>query len=92
MTTEQTSPRDLNVLLNLGTYQDMSDEEIELVLNYKINQEVNRRFSQGQAASIINGMEQLIIDNNASSMAARNVLKSIIGRTPTLKSVGASNE
>ena len=92
MTTNTENKRELNELLALKTYQGMSDEEIELVLNYKINQEVNHRFSQGKAAAIINGMEQLIIDNNASSAAARDVLQSIIGRTPTLKSVGASNE
>jgi len=39
MTTEEIKPlvRDVNVLLTLGTYQGMSDEEIELVIDFKIN-------------------------------------------------------
>lgn len=31
-------PRDINVLLGMHTYQGMTDEEINLILDYKINQ------------------------------------------------------
>lgn len=30
-----TEPRDLDALLKLGTYQDMSDEEIEIVIEWR---------------------------------------------------------
>ncbi len=33
-------PRDINVLLSLSTYQGMTDEEIDLLLDYKIQQEI----------------------------------------------------
>lgn len=32
-------PRDINVLLALRTYQGMTDEEIDLLIDYKIQQE-----------------------------------------------------
>lgn len=33
-------PRDINVLLSLNTYQGMTDEEIDLLIDYKIQQEL----------------------------------------------------
>ena len=34
--------RDINTLLSLDTYQDMSDDEIEVVINYKIDRAIAR--------------------------------------------------
>lgn len=47
MTTENTTEsvipivRDINVLLSLDTYQGMTDEEIDSVIDYKIEQALN---------------------------------------------------
>lgn len=36
-------PRDINVLLSMNSYQGMTDEEIDMLLDYKIKQAVNSR-------------------------------------------------
>lgn len=35
-TTNENSPRDINVLLLMESYQDMTDEEINMIIDYKI--------------------------------------------------------
>lgn len=37
---EPKKPRSISVLLSLGTYQGMTDEEIDMVFNYKLNLEL----------------------------------------------------
>lgn len=39
--TIEVAPRDISVLMNLDTYQDMTDEEINMVLDFKIQEAVN---------------------------------------------------
>ena len=93
MPTENTqSTRELSVLINLPTYQGMSDAEIDMVIDYKVEIEVRKRISEGNKALNIIQMETLLDQNKASSDAAMNVLKSILGRKPQLNSVEVSNE
>ena len=92
MTTENTnSPRDIGVLLELGTYQGMSDEEIELVINFKVTTEVMRTIGEGNRAMSTLVMEQQIADNADSCRKAHDALQSILGRGPVLQSVEVSN-
>lgn len=86
-TSEETTqePRDINVLLSLETYQGMTDAEIDLVLNYKIDRALSDRELLAKIAAITNKQEQCIADNLASAQAARDMLQSIIDRTfPTV--------
>ena len=48
---EPKKPRDISTLLELGTYQGMTDEEIEMVFKYKLHQEIG-------------GMEVKLLYNN----------------------------
>ena len=71
---EVVEPRDINVLLALDTYQGMTDEEIDLVLDYKIAQATSSAEITVKAAAEIERMEQCIADNRASAQAAYDML------------------
>lgn len=65
--------RDINVLLSLGTYQDMTDEEIESVIQYKINHAIAQHDNERDASVIeqaataqINAYTQ--VANNSQTM------------------------
>lgn len=89
-TTEETTqePRNINVLLSLDTYQGMTDAEIELILNYKIDQAVSSRELLAKIAAITNKEEQCIADNRASAQAAHDMLQSILSSTFPIIPVG----
>jgi len=91
-TNEQQAPRELSTLIGLKTYQGMTDEEINLILNYKIETEVRKRISEGNKAVNIIQMEEMISQNKESSKAAMDVLKSILDKRPILNTVEESNE
>lgn len=92
MTIDNTSPREITELINLKTYQDMTDEEIEIIINYKVDVELRRRLSVGKEASIILEMEQLIAQNKESCDRAMSMLESTLRERPILHSVGGDNE
>lgn len=73
-------PRNINVLLSLDTYQGMSDEEIESVLNYRVDRAVSSRETLARIAAITAREEQVIADNAASAAAARSVIESMVRR------------
>ena len=88
MTTDNNnSPRDIGVLLSLETYQGMTDEEIDLVINYKVTTEVMRAIGEGNRAMSTLVMEQQIADNAESCRMAHDALQSILNRGPVLRSV-----
>lgn len=92
MTTENNNVRELNELINLGTYQGMTDEEIERVISFKVEMEVMRRVSNGTNAANIVKMETLIAEADESRQHAMTVLQSIRNRKPVLQTVGGDNE
>jgi hypothetical protein len=93
MTTENTNTaRDLNTLLNLDTYQGMTDEEIELILNYKIESKVRERIIEASKTINTLKMEALLQQNVESSQRAMSMLQSIRDRKPVLHTVGGGNE
>ena len=92
MTTEATAPRTIGELLALNTYQGMTDEEIDMVMNFKIKTEVMRRLSESDKALTTMSMEQQIADNAESCRMAHDALQSILGRGPVLQSVEVYNE
>lgn len=82
---ESSEPRNINVLLALETYQGMTDVEIELVLNYKVQQALTSQEILLKTAAETTRMEQCIADNQASSQRALDLIESLIGKEfPTL--------
>lgn len=85
---ETQRPRDINVLLELDTYQGMTDEEIDLLLEYKIDHSITQRELAVLAAAEANRAEQCIADNRASAARALDMIQSIIEATfPTVAPV-----
>lgn len=77
---EVQEPRKLDVLLALETYQGMTDEEIQMVLDYKIDQAVASRKTLAEIAAINAKSEQCIADNQASAQAAQDMIQSLVER------------
>lgn len=77
---ETQEPRDINVLLALETYQGMTDAEIEILLNYKINQAVTSRETLANITAITAKQEQCIADNRASAQAMLDMVQSLVDR------------
>lgn len=92
MTTDNNDTRTINELINLTTYQGMSDEEIDTIISYKVNVEVMRRISQGEKTGITMRMETAIAQNEESCKKAQDALESILNRKLVLHSVGGDNE
>ena len=85
---ETQEPRNINVLLELDTYQGMTDEEIDILLNYKIDHEITQRELAILAAAEATRAEQCIADNRASAARALDMIQSIIESTfPTVAPV-----
>lgn len=71
-------PRDINVLLALDTYQGMTDEEIELVFTYKINQSLTSRENLAKIEALNQTMESKIEIQRQSCATTENMLQSLI--------------
>lgn len=59
MTTEIDKPRGIGKLLALGTYQGMTDEEIELILSHKMKEEYNRGIIDGKGSASAKSLERI---------------------------------
>lgn len=84
MTTETISetqePRDINALLALDTYQGMTDAEIDMVLQYRIDRAVTSREVLAKMEAENARMEQCIADNRASAKRALDMVQSLVER------------
>ena len=81
-TTDEQTPRGIVELMNLDTYQGMTDEEIETVINYKVSRALaSAEFTAKMAANNLR-MEQVIADNKASAQRALDMVESLLSREP----------
>lgn len=93
MTTEELTPivRDIDVLLTLGTYQGMSDEEIDIVLQFKIEQALHSEEFQQTISAM---QETQRISQQAALQVAqdtRAMLELELSKTPVFELVGEDN-
>ena len=89
VTTEQT-PRTVQVLLGLDTYQGMTDEEIQSLIDYY--QQVGYDTALGTAQiSIWSDAAQAIVDGSEAHHAELlSVVESIVNKPLTMQEVGTS--
>lgn len=85
-------PRGINVLLNLGTFQGMTDEEIQLVIDYKIKNALSNEKIKLEQAVYIEQMNSEIALRTQAVDEANAIYKEILGKTLKLETVGISNE
>lgn len=64
----EVEPRSISVLLSLGTYQDMTDEEIDMVLDFKIQEAVNS--ANNQAVREQNAQTNAYIERSQASIVS----------------------
>lgn len=85
-------PRDINVLLNLGTFQGMTDEEIQLIIDYKIKYALSEQEIKLKQAVYIEKMNSDIALSTQVANEANDIYKEILGKSLKLETVGTSNE
>lgn len=72
--------RDIGILLSLNTYQDMSDAEIETVLDYKISQALISNEHQNKLAAINYKTQQQLETYRRIEVESTNVLQSMLSQ------------
>lgn len=85
-------PRDINVLLNLGTFQGMTDEEIQMVIDYKIKYALSEQEIKLRQAVYIEKMNSDIALSTQVANEANDIYRDILGKSLKLETVGVSNE
>lgn len=85
-------PRDINILLNLGTFHDMTDEEIQIVIDYKIKYALSEQEIKLKQAVYIEKMNSDIALSTQVANEANDIYKEILGKSLKLETVGTSNE
>lgn len=85
-------PRDINILLNLGTFQGMTDEEIKMVIDYKIKYALSEQEIKLKQAVYIEKMNSDIALSTQVANKANDIYKEILGKSLKLETVGTSNE
>ena len=85
-------PRDINILLNLGTFQGMTDEEIQIVIDYKIKYALSEQEIKLKQAVYIEKMNSDIALSTQAANEANDIYREILGKSLKLETVGASNE
>ena len=97
-----TTTRSINELLRLTTYQGMTDEEIELIIDYKINSALNNAEMTAKINAITTREQQIVADNAANAAAILSMVQSMqqqiepiagigVPQTVTLNSTEVSN-
>lgn len=85
-------PRDINILLNLSTFQGMTDEEIQMVIDYKIKYALSEQEIKLKQAVYIEKMNSDIALSTQVANEANDIYKEILGKSLKLETVGSSNE
>lgn len=99
-TNEETTTRDLNELLRLDTYQGMTDFEIDMVMQYRVD--VALQSAELETAREIHeqAASEIVADNANSAQQALTMLQSMVSKVvpvdltpfePTKVNVVASN-
>lgn len=85
-------PRDISILLNLGTFQGMTDEEIQMVIDYKIKYALSDKDIKLKQATYIEKMNSDIALSTQVANEANDIYRDILGKSLKLETVGVSNE
>lgn len=86
------SPREITELMQLGTYQGMTDEEIDIIIEYKIQQALNTDEQQARRDAAANVSREAAEYTRQASNAVSDMVKSIKDCKPNLiRITGANN-
>ena len=87
MTTEQTevTTRDIATLLALETYQGMTDEEIQSIIDYKMRYAFDAGASSAAAAATTEAMNEMLERNDRLMRSMSDVVESLVSYRPLLE-------
>lgn len=91
MTTDDTSTRELSELLALGTYQGMTDAEIELVIDFKVQQRVTDSINLADIENRSNALNELVAQELENQRSLSAMVQSLMSRTVFLERVEGNN-
>ena len=77
-------PRDISELLKLDTYQDMTDEEIELVFDFKLRMKMTQYIAKQEADKFEVERIHRLKEMDANFTANHSVVQSLLNKRPTL--------
>ena len=77
---EPQGPRDIRVLLSLETYQGMTDEEIELIIQWKQEHAIVNAELAARIAIETERMEQTLHYNEQGCQRALDMIESLLNR------------
>ena len=83
MTTEETQtqePRSINELLSLGTYQGMTDEEIDSIIDYKVQLETTNEINLADISNRTQALNELVAQELENHNALVAMVQSIMNR------------
>ena len=94
MTTEnvEIQDRNINQLLALDTYQDMTDSEIETIINYKVNLQVKKELNSEHIKRETENANKKLDILRQSCEKSESMLKSILNRKVVLNGTEECNE
>lgn len=96
MTTETSNiielQRPIHILLDLDTYQGMTDSEIQSLIDYKINLAIQNAEVQAQLDTIKHSMDAQLDTYRQLAEDSQEMLKSVRSRTLNLQRVAKNRE
>ena len=84
-----TTIRSIDELLRLSTYQGMTDDEIDSLIDYKINKAINATEMTAKLNAIRTSEQQIVADNYANASALLTMVQSMQQLVQPISSVGA---
>lgn len=84
-----TTIRSIDELLALSTYQGMTDEEIDSLIDYKINKAINTVEMTTKLNAIKESEQQIVTDNYANAAALLSMVQSMQQLIQPISGVGA---
>lgn len=91
MTTDDTVTRELSELLALDTYQGMTDAEIEIVIDFKVQQRVTDSINLADIENRSNALNELVAQELENQRSLSAMVQSLMSRTVFLERVEGNN-
>lgn len=81
------SPRDIQTLLSLKTYQGMTDEEIQIIIDFKEEQARNDTVTNAKVAMELESINATTEIRNQVASEANDILKQLLSKSLDLTTI-----
>lgn len=80
-------PRDIKELLTLTTYQGMTDDEIQLIIDYRVEQARTDEVLKAQIAIEVTTMNETAEIRSRQAVESNNILKQLLAKDLNLATI-----